>query len=306
MKKLIYFTAFLVFVVMVSSFASANFFNDFYAKITGYAEFDTSSLNISITANSAPTITWVESIPDQTPNENGINTTTFNFTVNDSDGWDNIDVSTAQARFQLSGEITRLNTSCLNWSNDGLGGVNFTCSIDMWYFDKFDSSWTINVTVQDNIGVSGENSTETFQYNLFPAMAMSPPSLNWTSFGVSDTDQEANDPVTINNTGNDENSSINVTAYNLQGEGGDPSKYIYAANFSVENITSTCTGTNPVNETSTNVTSTILQRGNNSLNYNNATSGQEQLFFCVTAVNSDLITQSYSSAAYGPWEIRIN
>ncbi|MBU2562491.1 MAG: hypothetical protein KKF68_02415, partial [Nanoarchaeota archaeon] len=57
--------------------------------------------------------------------------------------------------------------------------------------------------------------------------------------------------------------------------------------------------------TSLNVTSAILQRGNNSLDYNNATSGQEQLFFCVTGVNSDLSAQSYSSVALGAWTIEI-
>ncbi len=305
MKKLIYFGAFFVFVVMISSFASANFLDDLYGKITGYSTSNATSLNISITANNAPTITWVESIPNQAPNEGGINTTTFNFTVNDSDGWENINVSIAQAFFNRTGEVTRSNTSCLNWSNDGVGGVNFTCSVDMWYFDGA-GDWSINVTIEDDIGASGENSSTTFQYDLYKSMIMSPTVLAWTDFGVSDTNQgSSNDPIVVNNTGNAVDLSINVTGYDLEGEQ-NSAYYIYAANFTVENASTGCSGTSMLNQTSLNVTSSILQRGNNSLSFDNETSGQEQLYFCVTAVNSDLITQAYSSAAYGPWNILID
>ena len=59
------------------------------------------------------------------------------------------------------------------------------------------------------------------------------------------------------------------------------------------------------NATSVNVTSAILERGNNSLNNLNSTSGQEETFFCVTALNPTLSAQSYSSAAYGAWTIVI-
>ncbi|GAJ19668.1 unnamed protein product, partial [marine sediment metagenome] len=87
-----------------------------------------------------------------------------------------------------------------------------------------------------------------------------------------------NDPIIINNTGNDKNLNINITAYDLQGEE-FTTQYIYAANFTIENKSQGCTGTTMSNATSINVTSAILERGNNSLNHNNATSGQEQLFF---------------------------
>jgi len=55
----------------------------------------------------------------------------------------------------------------------------------------------------------------------------------------------------------------------------------------------------------TNITSARLQSGNNSLSNSNATSGQEELFFCITAVNPDLSLQDYSSDAYGAWQIKI-
>ena len=49
----------------------------------------------------------------------------------------------------------------------------------------------------------------------------------------------------------------------------------------------------------------MLFRGNNSLNYNNATSGQELIYFCLTDVPTGISPQSFSSSAYGSWEIKI-
>ena len=53
------------------------------------------------------------------------------------------------------------------------------------------------------------------------------------------------------------------------------------------------------------MTTAILQRGNHTKNYLNSTSGQEELYFCVSAVNPDLSQQSYSSSAFGPWNVDI-
>ena len=57
--------------------------------------------------------------------------------------------------------------------------------------------------------------------------------------------------------------------------------------------------------TSYNIISAVLFRGNHSLNHNNATSGQEQLHFCLKGIPVDIGSQSYSSAAIGAWTIEI-
>ena len=293
-----------ILILLILPLASAGFFSDFRAKITGELTQGSTALNITI-GNTAQTITFVQVISPVIPNENGINSTTFNFTATDPDGVANLNDSSPQASFQLSGETTRLNTTCKLFADIDGTSANYSCTVDMYYFDKADASWTINVTIKDNNGAYNENTSATFQYNSLPALVISPTALAWTEFGVTATDQGSNnDPVLLNNTGNAEGLSINVTAFNLQGET-TITQYIYTANFSIQNITASCSGTAPVNATSTNITSTVLQRGNNSLNYNNATSGQEEAFFCITAVNADLSAQSYSSAAYGSWLINI-
>ena len=273
---------------------SAGNFNE-----TDLFEYDTTS------SNTPPTIPFVQAISPVDPAIGSTNSTTFNYTATDTDGFANLDNSTAAAYFQKAGETTRSNTTCIP-RNASTNSITFTCTIDMWYFDVAASDWTINATIQDINAAYGENSTTTFTYTSLLAMTMSPPTLNWTEVGLTSTDVGSiNDPITINNTGNAEPLNINVTAYNLRGEQ-ITTQYIFANNFTVQNVTEGCTaGTAMSNATSTNVTSAILYRGNNSLNYNNATSGQEQIFFCLKGVPQDIGWQSYSSAAYGSWEIKI-
>ena len=184
----------------------------------------------------------------------------------------------------------------------------------MYYFDKNDASWIVNVTVKDNSGVQGENSSTTFQYNLLTSMVTGG-ALAWSNLGLSDTNTGADtNPIIVNNTGNDIDLSINITAFDLEGLS-TPGEFIGATNIIVENITAGCTGSftvamqNATNSTDTttrtNITSAILQNGNNSLSNSDATSGQEELFFCITAVQSTLSAQDYSSDSYGSWTVLI-
>ncbi|MCX6749737.1 MAG: hypothetical protein NTW17_03285, partial [Candidatus Pacearchaeota archaeon] len=254
-------------------------------------------------ANEAPTIPVVQSISATDPTIGTTTAITFNFTANDNNGADDINASSAQAQFLMNGETTRSNTSCTSWASAG-NNVNFTCTIDMWYFDQ-NGAWTVNVSVKDNLEEYAENSSTTFTYNIMTAMVMSPSSVNWPTINLLDTDTgSSDDPITINNSGNDINLNINITAYNLRGVT-TPTEFIYANNFTIQNASQGCSGTAMVNQTSTNVTSAILQRGNNTLNYYNETSGQEQIYFCLKGVPHDISSQSYSSSAYGSWEIRI-
>jgi len=308
-KIIILMISFLLLIIpLISAGVLSDFLSDVKEKIgriTGYAEFGEASVNITI-GNNPPTIDWVESISPIGPADDTIRSITFNFTATDADGYSNINVSTAESRFQLSGEATRSNLSCVNWSQSG-DDVNFTCTIDMWYFDKADTGWNINVTIKDINDAPSENSSTNFSYTKFTGMKISPTSLGWDEVGLAVANEGSNnDPIVINNTGNDEPININVTALNLQGEE-TTSQYIYAHNFTVENATEGCSGsaTTMSNATSLNITSAILYRGNHSLNHLNATSGQEQTYYCLKGVPQDIGPQSYSSAAYGAWTITV-
>ena len=166
----------------------------------------------------------------------------------------------------------------------------------MWYFDEA-GAWTINVTVRDVNGATAENSSTSFTYISLPAMVLSPTALAWGEIGLTATDTGAtSNPVTVKNPGNDVNLNINVTTLDLRGNV-TLTEFIFAENFTVENITAGCSATfatTMVNATSTNVTSTILQRGNNTLQNNDETSGHEQIFFCLKGVPQDISSQEYS------------
>ena len=297
--KVVIFLGFLT--LLMVPLTSAGFFSDAWGKITGYVQQGTTTVNITI-GNTLPSINFVEAIPELTPNESWTNSTTFNFTASDGDGFGNINASSAQGFFQNIGGQTRSDLSCVNWSQAD-NDINFTCTIAMWYYDKADS-WTINVTIRDKNQATATNSSTSFVYTLLPAMVMSPTALSWPEIGLSNTEIEANENITINNTGNSVNQNINVTAIDLQGNE-TLDEYIFALNFTVENAPGTCSGTQMVNATSTNVTSAILQSGNNTLNYNNATSGQENILVCLEGVPQDISPQEYYSAA-GAWTVIMN
>jgi hypothetical protein len=134
-------------------------------------------------------------------------------------------------------------------------------------------------------------------------MVMSPTALTWPSVGLSSTDTGSNnDPITINNTGNDEGLYINVTAFNLTGDT-TSTEIIPAANFTISNITEGCAGNVLVHNTDVNITSAILEKGNNTIAANDSTSGQEQLFFCLKVLPSDISSQNYTSGI--AWIIEI-
>ena len=289
-------------IVLIVPLASAGIFSDFWGRVTGEATFGEPDLNITI-GNTAPTVSFVAAIANVDPNENGVNYTEFIVNATDVDGVGNLNDTTVEARFQLTGETTRLNTSCILLADIDANSANYSCTVGFYYFDNSSSSWTVNVTVDDINGARGENTSTSVQFNQLQAVVISPTALTWAEFGVTATNQGSNnDPILLNNTGNDIDLSINVTGLNLQGET-TATQFIFAANLTVENTSQGCTGTQMLNATSLNVTSTILQKGNNSLSNNDETSGQEEAFFCVTAVNPDLSAQSYSSAAYGAWTV---
>ncbi len=293
---------FLVMILLVVPLISAGFFDNVYSKITGKATDATTALNITI-GNSAPTITYVQAISATNPIDDTISSITFNFTATDTDGTGNINVGSTNASFSRAGEATRTNlTSCSSYNIDA-NNMNVSCTIDMWYFDE-NGAWDINVSIKDINGAYTENSSTSFTYNLLPGMKMSPTSLGWNPVGLSDTDTGSNnDPVQVNNTGNDR-VDLHVTGLDLQGED-TPTEYIYANNFTVENISEGCSGTAMVNNSDINITSATLFKGNHTLNYDNSTSGQEELFFCLKGVPQDISSQSYSSAAFGSWTIEI-
>ena len=297
---------FLFFIPLASANIFSDFWKDFRARITGEATTGTSSLNITV-GNTAPTIPFAQAVSAQNPLESGYRSVLLNFSVNDTDGSGNINLSSARARFNRTGESNRENFTCANIGSGGNGQM-FTCNVSMYYYDE-NAVWTINVSARDNEQAGIENSTSNFTYNLLTAMVIAPTALTWPTLNLTATNFSSNnDPVRINNTGNSANGTINQTAYNLRGET-TTTQFIFANNFTTGNVTDGCgAGINAsimANATSKQLNGTNFSKGNNSLNYGNQTSGQEEIFYCLRGVPQDVTGQSYSSSFYGSWVVEI-
>ena len=333
MKKEIYlFAFFMVLVLLVGSFVSAGFFSDLFGKITGYAPSKDTNITVTVSGD-APVVIVVH---NETITGGIVNSPTLgNFTdieffvnVSDPDGVADINDSSVNATFMFYDsasfiEATRSNTTlsptaaCVHVQDLGVKDANYSCTIRMYYFDG-DGIWNITVRADDLGGGAAQvDESKNFTFIQLKAIEISPTGITFSSVSPGGTNITSNnDPTIINNSGNFNVSvgGIEMTATNLVGVS-TPGDIIPVANFSISNVDSTgppanesCVGqTTPVNASSTPLTTLFLGRGNNSLANGDSTSGQEELFYCITQVPPDIPSQSYSSAAsdngYGAWTI---
>jgi hypothetical protein len=288
--------------LLIIPFSSAGF-SDWYAKITGELTTHNVNLNISVTAGSAPTIDhiWNETMTDisSSGTTEGPAPTyiMINFTASDADNYLNLDDTSAVINFTRAG-TTRQNASCVRMGGSG-NDANYTCNVTMWWWDAT-GSWKIQAYIKDLNGNSVTNSSANFSIGTTFGVVASPSTLTWSAISPSATNQKAtNNPLLLNNTGNIVR-NLEVNATNLLGET-TPAKALYAANFSM-NIADACEGTALVADVFTGASGETLPAGNYTLNNGD---GQEQLYFCLEAANSDLTQQYYSTAARGAWTTKI-
>jgi hypothetical protein len=291
------------FLLLAIPFSSAGL-REIYDSITGKVTTHNVNINISVTAGSAPTIpiVWNTTMTDLSSSgtTEGPSPTfvMINFTASDADTYSNLDDTSAVINFSKTGQITRQNTSCARVSGSG-NNANYTCNITMWWWD-YTGVWDIQAYVKDLSGNPAANNSQTFSIGNTLGVVASPSSLTWAAISPSTTNQLAtNNPALFNNTGN-VNRTLQVNATDLVGET-TPAKALYAENFS-SNTANGCEGTGLVENVFTAIASSTLPAGNYTLN-NGA--GQEQLYFCLEAANSDLSVQYYSTLARGPWTAKI-
>jgi len=310
MKRGIYILVFFVFLmIIVISFVSGGFFGKLKKTITGYAT--SQPENVSITVAGTSQITMVifnQSLTGTAvdPTENATTYITLYVVINDSDGVSDINDSGVSANVTFGSTIRRNNTCALVGDLD-TQRANYSCRIDMWYFDA-PETWTINVRANDLGNTSYVVNTSSFKYNQLQAIVISPSSLTFPSVAIGATNQTSNnDPTVVNNTGNYNvtNGNVRVSAIDLYGQTA-ASERIYAGNFSSHVITGSnaeCAGTYLVNGTATGVSIANITRGNHSAN--NGVIGQEELYYCLTRVPSDISSQTYSTSTAGSWTISI-
>ena len=280
----------------------------------------TAKLNISVGTGTAPEIVWVNVdspyLPDlrQGPSNTNI---TINFTAKDAEGAANLNDSSATVNINRSGEVFRYTPACYK-TNTINNYVNYTCNISLFWFDG-DGTWTVNASIKDLAQNIVINKTKTLTINTLLGFTSGPGSILFDQINAGATNTSSNnDPLTINNTGNQfiDYNEIEINATNLRGEL-DNTRRLYSGNFSVGNST----GSNSecyINETLSakgnatrmnatagnyvNISQAILPDGNFTID--NGVTGQEQLYFCILLAGSELTPQAYSTLEEGSWTIR--
>ncbi|MBI5797276.1 hypothetical protein HZA98_00040 [Candidatus Woesearchaeota archaeon] len=248
-------------------------------------------INVTTTAQAevAPTITQVSLNDTRSIIVGGIRTIEFSAIVNDTNG--NINASSVIANVTLSGQALRANSTCLRVSGDGTG-ANFTCTVGMEFYDAA-GDWRVTVEAQDNASNFAINNSRYFTLQETVAMNISSAAMSFP--GASPGMKNITSPgLSIQNIGNKIYLNTSVTGINLLGDTNSATS-IPAANFTVSNATGSanpqCTstaifGAALVNNTAVNIEGANTSRG--ALATNN-------LYFCITGIPLDLITQTYST-----------
>jgi len=301
-----------IFLILISiSFASSGFF-DWFDKITGKATQPT-QLNISV-ANNAPLITNIQISTTNALASGVLTSVNVNFTAYDADGSANLNTF-GKINFTKTGEAVRSNATCVQLNKFGTNYANYTCWVNMWYFD-INGAWNIAAEINDTSNSIGLNTTHTFSVDSNTAFntvgsvtfaEINPGEINTTSAA-------SNNYIQLNNTGNDDINAagIDLNATDLVGEQ-NANYAIYAGNFSISNSTGSsieCSGGTSVLMNSSQYTlinatlvNTNLSRGNFSLN--NGVTAQEQLYPCLRLAGSEIMGQYYSTSNKGSWTVRI-
>jgi len=126
----------------------------------GFVEDNSSNSNQTETRylevfNTAPNITYVSAIPNTDPTEGNFTPIVFYTTVYDANGVDDLNDTSVRANFTRAG-VVRENLSCSLVGDIDLSSANYSCTIDLWYFDA-NGDWNISVYGEDLAGVSAVN-----------------------------------------------------------------------------------------------------------------------------------------------------
>jgi len=275
-----------------------------YVNVTpndGVVDGTTVMSNTLIIGNWTPTIVNISDIGSQIINEAGAKNLTFAVIVEDNDTTS--DITNVNFTISLSGATTRSNTSCRLNGTLSSYRANYSCTVELWYFDA-PGFWSANATAKDIDNKVSPNFNVTFQVQQTSAIVLGPLNITWTQLAPGNVNATALVNITLNNTGNK-----NITPGNISINGTDvrgvttPSLYIPAANFSLgptgagTDECSTDTRANAtINNTDVRIAGANLTRGNFSLA--DAITGQEVLYLCIREVPTTVGGQALTSQRY--------
>jgi len=248
-----------------------------------------------------PVIINITDLNEQEITPGNANPITFNVTIGDINGYQIIKNINATFSRNL---IERYNSSCSFLAENNATSANFSCTIDIWYFDE-PGEWNVTATAIDYFDVISNDYSENFTLTEQGSYVISPGALIWGSALMpGETNKLAGVSLVINNTGNKNVllSNIYIKAIDLIGE--QNSIYsIPADKFSIYTENVCDLGEQMSNTAPVPITTAYLPRGNNSINKKDETSGQEELFVCLEEVPTGIPSQTYSAKGINSWEL---
>lgn len=295
MKKIL----FILSIAILLPFASAGL-SDWFGKLTGKVTSQPVDLQIMIGGGNAPTILVLNgSMTDLSfgPNEAPLSTPiTIQFLAYDAEGSGNINDSSAKIEFLKAGEITRSNL-CSKVSSNATTNI-YECLVNMYWWDA-PGEWNIKAQIEDLNNNVATDQNKTFSVGGTTGFVAAPLTISWGEINPGTTQVQANNSIIMNNTGNLAR-NLEVNSTNLIGLS-DSTKAIYANNFSINTINA-CGGTQMQHLNFIQISGANLGRGNYTLNDG---TGQEEIFFCIETIGSELTQQTYSTSQEGAWTMKI-
>jgi hypothetical protein len=289
-KRELYLIFSIIFLLLIS-LTSANAFGDWINRITGNP-IGPQPQNVSVVVVGINPVAIGVTVPAQTPIENSMITVNFFPIVSDKDGVNDIDDLSVNAL--VSGSTIK-NTVCNLVGDLNLTAANYSCSINMYYWETA-GTWNVRVQAKDFGNGTMINYTTTFDYNLLNALVISPPSLTWSPLVPLSTNQNSTEPTTINNTGNYAG-TMAVNGIDLKGEIVN-TEAIPVASFRVGQSELQCSGTTLVNGTSVN---TVIPINPGNLSAGGGI-GQTFIYYCIPDV-PQVSSQTYSALGARSWSI---
>jgi hypothetical protein len=290
--------------------------------------FASKPVNVSVTmGNSPPQIIMIHDPGITSPRENDIAVVTIKVTAFDSNGMANIDGAPAQlflnltnpknnlAIPSLTGDNLRVGYGCTPLAETTTFTVNWSCSVDMQYWDIGGSMNKWNITariVDDTTTDSGTNTSNSadpklaqFQYSTLAGMVTDRVLLTWSDVSATTTNQPADNPaINITNVGNvnisgvlADNKLITVTGYNLTGVSTSTNLF-YSESFTADDASNcAAAGLEALNHSiAKNITGAKFERRPKSDPTSNAT-----IYFCLKNVKpSPIPSDSYVANKSSP------
>jgi len=207
------------------------------------------------------------------------------FNASDTNGASDLNDSTAKVIITKASNGDRASTSCSMSGVDG-NTRRYNCTVDIWYFDE-SGAWSINASIKDNSGNFVQDTTQSATLGSIDNIVLVNSSIAFSGSPGTTNNPSSPNPQVINNTGNLNYNTVNLTGISFL-SGTD---VLSVGNVSVNVTNSGGLGQALANNTPVTVSSSTLNRGNNSV---------EDLYFWLNIPGGQ---PSGSYAATSSWTI---